>query len=265
MRVITSSEIERLVTLKEVRAVMEETLRAADRYPQSPARFAMGEGSGRLGVMPETGDTVHAIKIVSLAKGRGHAGLMVIFDAASGEPRGILEAGAVTALRTAAVSVVVTQALLPDPKRIALVGRGRQALAHRAAFEEAFPRAQIRESMEGCEVICTLTTASQPLAFPPSLPERLHINAVGSCTPDRREIPTDIMKRAHCFVDSLERARKEAGDLVLSGVTEATPVEEMLASPGLFRPEKGLTVFKSLGLPCEDLALGKLILERADV
>lgn len=262
MRLLTEKDVLRLVSLKEVRERMFTTLQTLGDYPESPPRFSMGSEEAALGVMPELGRSIHAVKIVSLAKGKGHQGVLAVFDK-EGTLKGLIEAGVITALRTAAVSAAVTQLLHPRPQKIAIVGKGRQAKAHEAAFKEAFPNAEITESLSEADVICTATTTKEALAFPSALQERVHINAIGSCVSDRREIPAHIVNNAAIFCDSKERGLKEAGDLVLANVTDCTSLKELFKNPNHFHFASGITLFKSLGLPCEDLALAELILERA--
>ena len=230
MRIFTAQDVKGLVSLKEVRELMKATLLDLGRYPQSPPRFPLGEGEGLLGVMPEAGIHTNAVKIVSLAKGKGHEGVIAVFDK-EGSLRGVIEAGIITALRTAAVSVVVTQAVMPTAKKIAVMGRGRQAQAHREAFAEAYPEATILSTMEGCDVLCTFLTSKDPQPLPLNLPKRVHINSVGS-----DEIPN---LQATFILDHR--------------------LDELLTYPKSF---SGITFFKSRGLPCEDLALAELCLER---
>lgn len=262
MQVLTATDVNGLVSLKDVRDLMKRTLQALKSFPESPQRFVLGEGQAQLGIMPERGVNSNAVKIVSLAKGKGHEGVLALFDN-SGNLKGVIEAGILTALRTAAVSVAVTEALHPRPKKIAIVGRGRQGQAHVAAFREAFPEAQLSDSLVDADLICTTTTTTEPLVFPSELPERVHINAIGSCVPHKREIPEHVVRNSKIFADSRERALKEAGDLVLAGITDCHALEDLFSSPLRHQFKTGVTLFKSIGLPCEDLALAELIVERA--
>ncbi len=252
--------------------------------------------------------SVLGAKLVSVFPGNAerdlhtHHALIALFDAHNGEPRALMDGRYITEIRTAAVSAVATKALArPDASIAAVLGTGVQARAHAHALRlvmrmddlrvwgrerrradalvrelrEAGIAARASESAEAaCEdadVICTVTASSEPV-----LPDRVvkrgaHLNAVGACTPRAREIPAELMARAALFVDSLDGALHEAGDIVLAvadGVLQAPPMLTLLAdvvagrAPGR-TSDDDITLFESLGIAIEDIACAALVYERA--
>ncbi|HJS96470.1 MAG TPA: ornithine cyclodeaminase family protein [Solirubrobacteraceae bacterium] len=239
-------------------------------------------------------DPVFSLKSLVIAPGnpaRGldtHQGTVTLFDGSTGQPRAILDASAVTAVRTAAVSVVATRTLAREDARVlTILGAGVQGRAHlRAlpavrAFDEvrvyspsveharalADGRAQVADSAEaavrGADVVVLATTSSEPVISRDWLAPGAHVNAIGASVPSARELDTETVAAAALFCDSRESLRNEAGEFRLAVEQGAIAGEdhvraelgEVLAgmSPGRTGPEE-LTVFRSLGLAVEDLA-----------
>ena len=239
------------------------------------------------------------------AKGMpSHQGLVVVFDAETGTPRALLDAARLTALRTAAVTAVATRALArADAATLAILGAGVQARPHVEALRAVRPFrtvriwsrtreraaalalsvphgsaavydvATAREAVEGADVICTVTTSATPVLEGGWLVPGVHINAVGASTPQTRELDSDAVARARIFVDSLESARNEAGDLLIplregriAGPDQWTALGAVLNGQRPGRQSAAeITVFKSLGLAAEDAAAASVIATRATV
>jgi ornithine cyclodeaminase len=185
----------------------------------------------------------------------------------------------VTEIRTAAVSAVATRALArPAAKVVAILGGGVQARSHAEAMRSVLPAAEIRtwtrsdggtpeEILRGADVVCTCTTAREPIVERAWLAAGAHVNAVGSSVPTARELDTATVAEATVVVDRRESAVNEAGDLLLAGFGDeriAAELGEVLAGdhPGRTRDDE-LTVFKSLGLGVEDLATAELVVRLA--
>jgi ornithine cyclodeaminase/alanine dehydrogenase-like protein (mu-crystallin family) len=126
-------------------------------------------------------------------------------------------------------------------------------------------------AVHGASIICTVTQARQPILEGEWLAPGAHINAVGSSTPDARELDTSAVRRAALFVDAKESTLNEAGDIL-------TPIAEGAIGPDHIRAELGelligghpgrqssgeITLFKSLGLGIEDVAAARFVVAEA--
>jgi ornithine cyclodeaminase len=123
------------------------------------------------------------------------------------------------------------------------------------------------ELVRVADVVCTCTSAREPILERGWLKPGAHVNAVGSSVPSARELDAATVADATFFVDRRESALNEAGDLLLAGFGEeriAAELGEVLAGThaGRTDPEE-LTVFKSLGLGVEDLAAAELVVRKA--
>ena len=248
-------------------------------------------------------DPVFSLKSLVIVAGnpaRGldtHQGTVTLFDGSTGEPRAILDASAVTEVRTAAVSAVATRVLAREDARVlAILGAGVQGRSHLRAlvpvreFEEvrvyapsrehaqavADGRATVASSAEeavrGADVVVTATSSSQPVISRAWLAPGAHVNAVGASVPSARELDLETVVDGVLFCDSRESLRNEAGEFRLALEQGAISGEdhvraelgEVLAgmAPGRTGPDE-LTVFRSLGLAVEDLAAAVRAVARA--
>jgi ornithine cyclodeaminase/alanine dehydrogenase-like protein (mu-crystallin family) len=221
------------------------------------------DAAGFMGLMPGWrgrpggGAAAFALKVVCIMPGnpgRGldaHQGLVTLFDGESGVPTAILDASAVTAVRTAAVTAVATRALARDDARtLAVLGAGTQARAHLRAlagvreFEQVCvyaptrahaqavvqelagqagaPRGELsvaasaEEAVRGADVVVTVTSAREPVLRRAWLKPGAHVSAVGASTPQARELDTDTVAASALFCDSRESLRHEAGEFRLA-------------------------------------------------
>lgn len=249
-----------------------------------------------------------AIKPRNPARGLDpHVGLVLVLDPDTAMPVAIVDGTSLTAIRTAAVSAVATAALArPDAGTLAILGSGTQARAHvealalvrdlrevrvwsrtpnhvRAFTEAMTPAlskgfvpvviqaATVTEAVAGADLICTTTASAEPLLASDQVAGGAHINAVGAVFPDRRELASDLVERAHVFVDSRESALAEAGDLLLAMREERFRPQDIHAEVGevlLARHpgrtgEDEVTVFESLGLAIEDILSARYLHDRA--
>jgi ornithine cyclodeaminase/alanine dehydrogenase-like protein (mu-crystallin family) len=226
-----------------------------------------------------------------------HQGTVTLFDGTIGAPRAILDASAVTSVRTAAVSAVATRLLAREDARVlAILGAGVQGKAHLDAllpvrsFEEvrvfapnrehalglAGDRATVPASAEdavrGADVVVLATTAREPVVRRDWLAPGAHVNAVGASVATDRELDVETVAASALFCDSRESLRNEAGEYRLAveqgAITGENHVRgelgEVLAglAPGRLDAEE-LNVFRSLGLAVEDLAAAECAVERA--
>jgi ornithine cyclodeaminase/alanine dehydrogenase-like protein (mu-crystallin family) len=263
------------------------------------------DAAGFMGLMPGwrrrgDGAAAFALKAVCIMPGnpaRGldaHQGLVTLFDGQTGVPTAILDASAVTEVRTAAVTAVATGALArADASTLAILGAGTQARAHLRAlpavrgFEharvyaptEAHARrlagqagqhgvqltvtASAADAVRGADVVVTATSSREPVLRREWLKPGAHVNAVGASSPQARELDTATVAASALFCDSRESLRHEAGEFRLA-VTEGliggedhvrAELGEVLAGTAAGRrDDEELTLFRSLGLAIEDLA-----------
>jgi ornithine cyclodeaminase/alanine dehydrogenase-like protein (mu-crystallin family) len=280
-----------LLTMPECIEAMDEILRSLARgelhQPLRPVTRPDGADS-LMGLMPayRGGERpAWALKEIVIAPGnpaRGldaHQGAVLLHDGETGELRALLNASAITEIRTAAVSAVATRALArPNARVVAILGGGVQARSHDEAMRAVLPDAEIRtwarrdggtpeDVLREADVVCTCTSAREPILRRKWLAPGAHVNAVGSSVSTARELNADTVAAATVFVDRRESALHEAGDLLLAGFGAeriAAELGEVLvgAHPGRTHAAE-LTVFKSLGLGVEDLAAAELVIRKA--
>ncbi|MFQ5748337.1 MAG: ornithine cyclodeaminase family protein [Planctomycetota bacterium] len=233
-----------------------------------------------------------------------HQGVVLLFEPENGRLLGILDASEITAIRTAAASGVATRLLArEDAGVLALLGSGVQARTHLEAMAAVrplgevriwsrgpdhaealaraegarrgipvFAKASAREAVEAADLVCTVTGSPEPVLQGDWLAPGCHVNAVGACIPAHRELDTRAVERARLFVDSREAAGREAGDYLIplqEGAVGEDHVQGEIGELLLGRVEgrrdaSEITLFKSLGLAVQDLAAGRLVLERAE-
>ncbi len=304
VRVIDEHDVRRLLPMDECIEVMAEALAALARGEvYNPLRFVLRppDDPSLMGLMPahRGGDLpLWSLKTLTIFPGnsaRGldsHQGFVALFDGVTGEPKAIMNAGGITAVRTAAVSGLATRLLArDDASTLAILGTGTQARSHLEAmravrsFERVVVWSASGRSLDGAEsvgsaeeavrdadVVCTVTSLAEPIVEREWLKAGAHINAVGSSIPTTRELDTATVAEASLYVDRRESTVNEAGDFLL-------PQREGAIGPDHIRAELGeillgtspgrtsrdeLTVFKSLGLAVEDLAAAEYVLRRAE-
>ena len=289
--VLDEHQVRSLLTMGECVDAMEEVLRSLARgellQPLRPV-FRATDADTLLGLMPayRGGERpAWSLKEIVIAPGnpaRGldaHQGAVLLHDGETGQLRALLNASAITEIRTAAVSAVATRALARSGSRVvAILGGGVQAGSHDAAMRAVLPDAEIRhwtradggtpkEVLRDADVVCTCTSAREPILQRAWLKPGAHLNAVGSSVPSARELDTETVAEATLVVDRRESALNEAGDLLLPGFGAeriAAELGEVLVGehPGRTGDDE-LTVFKSLGLGVEDLAAAELVVRKA--
>jgi ornithine cyclodeaminase len=307
VRIIDEHDVRRLLPMAECIDVMAEALASLSRGEvHNPLRFVVrppGEPS-LLGLMPSHrgGERpLYALKAVAIFPSNAelgldlHQGFVALFDGETGAARAILNAGGITAVRTAAVSGVATRLLARDDVRtLAILGTGIQARAHLEAMRAVreFERVVVwgrtpdrfsdldevdevsspEEAVRVADVLVTATSAPEPIVRREWLKPGVHVNAVGSSIPTTRELDTATMVEASLFVDRRESTVNEAGDFLFPQREGAIGPEHIRAEIGELvlgtatgrRSPEEITVFKSLGLAVEDLAAAEYVLARAE-
>jgi ornithine cyclodeaminase/alanine dehydrogenase-like protein (mu-crystallin family) len=286
MEYFEEDKVRRLFQIDDLIGAMRQVLAefSAGKW-QQPVRGVLAQHDGFFGVMPASGDAM-GIKMVTFYPGNvdlpTHMAVIALFDPKTGQPLALMDGRYITEMRTAAVSAVATDALAArDAKVLALLGAGVQAGAHlevlrhvrhfeevrvwnhhpekaeRFAADHGIEAMGIEEAVRDADVVVTATSAREPILKGAWLKHGAHVNAVGASRPDWRELDDEAMRNV-VIVDSYEGARKEAGDVILSGATPFAELGEILNETK--RVEAGMTtIFKSLGMAVEDVAAAKLV------
>jgi ornithine cyclodeaminase len=309
--IVPQNRVAELLPMRECIDVMERVLSALARGEHVlPLRSLMRtpDGSGLLGLMPAfLGEPpCMGIKVISVFFDNdkvgldSHQGAVLLFEPEHGRLVAMIDASSITAIRTAAVSGAATRALArEDAGDLALIGSGVQAVTHleammcvrklrRVRVFSRDPRAfaereskkhnlhidvmgSARDAVEGADIICTTTSARAPVVNGDWLAPGAHINAVGACFPDTRELDTAAVVKSRLYVDRRESALHEAGDFLIPRKEGAIGDGHILGelgdvflgkAPGR-RGSDEITLFKSLGIAVEDLAAAHLVWKKA--
>ena len=216
-----------------------------------------------------------------------HMATVFLVDPQTGTPLAVMDGRLITEMRTAAVSAAATKLLAsPDARVLAVLGSGVQARSHVEAlrlvrsFEEirvwspTFEHAKqfanevgatamsAEEAVRDADVIVTVTSSKTPVVKGDWLKPGCHVNAVGACRPDWRELDDVAMERGVVFVDSREGALKESGDVILSGAKIYAELGEGFAGKVPSRANE-TTIFKSLGMAVQDIGAAMLVYRSA--
>ncbi|MGH8127209.1 MAG: ornithine cyclodeaminase family protein [Gammaproteobacteria bacterium] len=313
--IVGHGEVVELLPMAECIEVMTEMFRALGEgkalFPQRSVMW-QPDKQGALGLMPSWLGTPPAMgaKVVSVFPGNretryeSHQGVVLLFDTGNGRLLAIVDAGAITAIRTAAVSALATRLLAREEAGdLAILGSGTQADRHLAAMQAVRPirrvrvwsrnddharrfaetasrrygvavtaTASAREAVSGADLVCTVTGATAPILEGEWLAPGAHVNAVGASVPPFRELDTAAIVRSRVFVDRKESVLAEADDLRI-------PLQEKAITENHIRGELSdlvlervtgrngtddITLFKSVGLAVEDLAAAHHVYERAE-
>ena len=313
--ILSHDEIVKLLPMNECIAVMREALIAlAAGEVHQPLRTIIWPpgAAGAMGLMPSYASGKRAafgLKAICVFPGNpamgmdSHQGGVLLFSAETGELQALMNASAITAIRTAAVSGVATDLLArAGACNLALIGTGVQARTHLAAMSQVRsikrcriasrtvehaqefaaemsrefsfsiePVATVKEALAGSDLIVTVTNAREPIVKREWISSGAHLNVVGSSIPKAREVDSATMAASSLFVDRRESTLNEAGDYLV-------PAQEGAIGPDHIRAEIGevlhgdkpgrtspeeITLFKSLGLAVEDLAAAEYLYSKA--
>jgi ornithine cyclodeaminase len=262
--------------------------------------LALGDSGNAFIVMPGASGRPAAFgsKLVSFFPGNTSLpaiqGLIVVFNTATGRPDAVVDAAAVTALRTAAASGMATRLLArEDAKTLALLGYGLQAEYHLRAMQavraiervlvwgrsmekaqafanrhrthagiEIIAASDPQSAVEQADIVCTVTSSPSPILEGPWLKPGTHLNLVGAFTPTTREADTEAIRKARLFVEIREFALREAGELLipiargeLTNDHIAGEIADVIQGSVQGRlSSEEITAYKSLGNVAQDLA-----------
>jgi len=312
--IIGHREVSELLPMAECVDVMADMFRALGEgealFPQRSVMW-LPDQRGALGMMPSWLGEPPALgaKVVSVFPGNSetryesHQGAVLLFETANGCLQAIIDAGAVTAIRTAAVSALATRLLAREEAGdLAILGSGTQAGMHLAAMQavrpirrvrvwsrtsgharrfaesaserygvEVMPMDDARDAVDAADLVCTVTGAKEPVLQGEWLAPGVHVNAVGASVPPFRELDTAAVVRSRLFVDRRASALAEADDVRIplrDKTIDEDHIQGELADLVLERvggrtDPNGITLFKSVGLAVEDLAAARRVYERA--
>lgn len=316
--VLSAADVHAVLDYADCATAMERALTAlASGRAQQPLRTVIKpeDAAGLVALMPSylAGDDGSAarygLKAICITPGNPaagldtHQGVVLLSDGKTGVLVAILNASAVTEIRTAAVSVVATELLAnPAADTLAVIGSGVQARAHIRALDQVRSLSEVRvasrdpdsarrladalsgqtrapvrscesarAAVDGADIIVTATSSTRPVIQHDWLAPGTHINAVGACLPHARELDTATVVAGVLVADRRESVLAESGDYLLAAADGAV-------GPGHIRAELGelllgsargraaaeeITIFESLGLAVEDLAAAELAYRRA--
>ncbi len=331
IRVIDRAEILSLIAMDDAIDAMARAFGAlAAGRAEMPIRTGLSSGPGttlfmpaRLGPpLPEERDRRRgapadegkrageagelAIKIVSIFPENRSRGLpsingaILVLDDETGAPTAIMDAGELTAIRTAAAAGLAARLLSrPDSRVLTIFGAGVQAPRQIEAMRAVRPIEEVRvlsrggesakrlaESLTGVEaravtdpecavrdadIVVAVTTARTPLFDGRTLSPGTHISGSGSFMPDHREIDSAVVARARIVVEERRAALAEAGDLLIPIAEGLLPPDPPLVELGEIvngtapggNAGRDLTFFKSVGVAVQDVAIGAEVARRA--
>ncbi|VWX60358.1 ornithine cyclodeaminase family protein [Sphingorhabdus sp. 109] len=315
MRIITRSDVERLLPVAAcvdvMRSAMQETSRGNATLPIRQF-IPIPHAPGKLAVMPGTlgAPACFGIKLVcKYDRPHGdplgtHVGMVMLFDSDKGIPLAMIEGSSLTAIRTSAASALATDVLArEDARRVAIIGNGEQAMRHShamravrkiehftvwgrdAARTEAFAARVYRETgvetaaaatveaaVAEADIICTATSAKQPILFGRHLKSGQHINLVGAAIPSAAEADDEAVARSRFYVDYQDAAMAAAGEL-LGAISRGAVQDNHIVgeignvidgtAPGRSNGDE-ITIYKSLGVASQDLAAAHAIWTMAE-
>ncbi|WP_375208119.1 ornithine cyclodeaminase family protein [Hyphococcus sp.] len=296
-----------------IEAVREAMIAFSAGRTRQHLRSILDIGEGALfGVMPgamgEVG--IFGAKLVSVFPGNfelgksSHQGVVVLFEAEGGAPVCVVDAGAVTAIRTAAASAAATDALArPDASTLALMGYGEQAYTHARAMCEVRELQEVRiwgrsaeraaalagrletdldvkvyaassaeAAVAGADIICTVTSARDPVLKRRWVAPGTHVNAVGSSFAGPAEIDNDLVKDARFIADSRQGVISQGGEFLRAKAAGLVDDAHIAAEIGKVfsgeaqgrRSADEITVYKSLGHIVQDLIAAALLMKVMD-
>lgn len=309
LRLLSLEEVQQSITMSQAIDAMERAfIQLANQQVKLPLRAAISidEEKALTLTMPAylAQDKTLGLKVVSifpnnLAKNiPSITGFIMLLDASTGEPKVLMDAAYLTALRTGAVSGLATKYFARDnASHVAIIGSGAQSLTQLEAVTtvrnitrvsiwsrniknaEEFAKKldkqydikvyeNISLAVRDADIICTATSSTEPLIHLNDIQPHVHINAIGSHSRSMQEISQDVLGHSVIFVDQLEAALSESGEII-KAVEQNKLKKEALTEIGqwLLSKDKDYknhsTVFKSVGLAIQDLSVAEVVFRNA--
>lgn len=305
MLILNEREVCEALPMRECIDAMERAFAQVARGDfVQPLRLIAWQPDGRGGIasMPAYLHGAIGAKLITVfpqnraAGFESHQGVVALHEPQHGRLLAILHAGAITAIRTAAVSALATRLLAnSDAEDLALLGSGAQAGSHLRAMREvrgirrvrvwsrnienarAFAEHEtsadlpvtaydsVEEAIDGADIICTLTAATAPIVHGSWIAKGAHVNSVGASVAGFRELDESVVHNARVYVDMRATALQESDDLRgLPHERIVGELSEMVTGACPLRSSRhDITLFKSVGMAIEDIAAAQLVYERA--
>jgi ornithine cyclodeaminase len=313
IRILSKQDVQNSIDMPAaIDATREAFLQLADGEVNMPLRtpVKIGEDSLSLfmpGYLADAGQL--GIKVVSVFPGNAERqlpsinGVVLLIDEQTGQPKALLEAGYLTALRTGAVSGLATDLLASkQAKVLAIIGAGAQAefqveavcavrdiqqiqvYSRNFARTEAFAKKlaekyqgritviasqSIAEACQNADIINTATSSTEAFLFSQYLKAGAHINAIGSHNEKMHEVSGEVLAQSLVVVDQTQAALSEAGEII-SAVKQGLIKSQDLLELGMIArntaarlPKAKFTVFKSVGLAIQDVSVAHKALQLA--
>lgn len=255
-------------------------------------------------------DNVTGAKVIifpgpATAKRGTNQGIVPLFNIETGELKAIVDAELITVVRTRATSAVATDYLADkNASTVAILGSGKQGRAHAEAmmlirdvknvymwdlyFEAAeyachslaekfsgvefIPCKTAEDAVKNADIICTTTPGKSdvPVIDYTWIKQGAHINAIGACSANGREIDAKTIESAVIFTDWTDACKRDAGDILIpaergeiSAVPAMTEIGAVIAGEMQGRQGNEITLFESVGISVEDIAAADMIYKYA--
>ena len=310
LRILSRAEILSLITMHDAIEAMARAFgQLSAGAAEMPVRGALATGDGislfmpaRLGATGERGAKVVSVFGGNRARGLPSInGVILMLDDETGLPAALMDAGELTAIRTAAAAGLAARLLSRAECRVlAIFGAGVQAPRQIEAIRAVRPIQEVRVvskggesaarlaasldgvearvvndpavAVDGADIVVAVTTSRTPVFDGTGLPTGTHVSGSGSFLPDHQEVGSEVVTRARVVVEEREAALEEAGDLII-------PIQEGLVTPDVIDADLGeivngdapggsaghdLTFFKSVGTAVQDVAIGGVVMRRAE-
>jgi alanine dehydrogenase len=302
--ILKKDDIRSLLDMREIIKVVEDVFIALEqgKTDMPPKSYLVVKG-GDFRAMPAAVPGAVGVKWVNSHPGNPARGLPTVMavliynDPVTAYPLAVMEAGEITAYRTAATSAIASKYLArADAHTLGLIGAGHQAYTHILAISQIFNLKEIKiydiatdaikkliasmqdypvkscslEEVASADIVCTLTPSRQPVVKREWIKPGTHINAVGADGKGKQEIDPLILKDAVVVVDDI-RQSTSGGEINVPIAQNLYSAEDVYAnlSEIVAGNKKGrtnnelITVFDSTGIALEDIAAAKYLYEKA--
>lgn len=244
-------------------------------------------------VIPNQG--IAGAKVYTTIQGR-FTFAIILFCTKTGAVLAVMDANEITKKRTAACSVLMAQCFAnPNSTTLSVFGLGAQGTEHVLQFAQAYSfeciylvsvtsnqekahrlstelntkvvEASPQLALEQADILITASRATQPIVKGQYLKEGVFVAAIGSSLPTTRELDDAVIQKASCIVvESKDQAYQEAGDLILTShlnpMGKTQSIGEVLSKDKPVFLEKGLVLYKAVGVALEDIALAGLVYKK---
>ena len=309
MKIIEKNEVFEKLEMKTCIDLMAQALKdlaSGKAYQPIRAMYKL-PGNETFGFMPAYlgSDSVYGAKVVVACPQNigtpypSHSGYVMIFDAQHGQVQGLADAGAITQIRTGAVSAVATALLARrDAHKLGIIGCGAQGRSHLEAISKVRDIKEVKvydlrieaankyktemeakfnipiiicenvqEAVKDVDIVCTLTNAKQAYLRKEWISKGAHINAVGTFTPTTAEVTPELFALSKVYCDNYEACVKESGEYLSALNAGLIKDDFIVGSIGDLLNNKvegrindeEITMFDALGLAIEDVACGKYL------